>query len=94
MSAKTIYDRFRAFDPWPGIRATIHDEQVKLLDLRPFGASGAEPGVVVAVDRDSFTVATANGDLCILSAQRPGKPRVSGGDYARGARLVAGTRLA
>jgi methionyl-tRNA formyltransferase len=93
-SAKSIYDRFRAFDPWPGVRATIHDEQVKLLDMRPLGASGAAPGSVVAVDRETFTVATSSGDLCILSAQRPGKPRVSGGDYARGARLVAGTRLA
>jgi methionyl-tRNA formyltransferase len=92
--AREIYDRFRAFDPWPGIRATIHDEPVKLIDVMPAQDVGGAPGTVVAIDRDSFTIATASGALRILAAQRPGKPRVSGGDYARGARLVVGTRLA
>lgn len=94
LPAKTIYDRFRAFDPWPGIRATIGGEPVRLLDVRPSGGEGRAPGVVVAVDRESFTVAAADGGIRVLSAQRPGKPRVGGGDFARGARLTPGTRLA
>ncbi|MGK2859031.1 MAG: methionyl-tRNA formyltransferase [Thermoanaerobaculia bacterium] len=92
--AKSIYDRFRAFDPWPGIRATIANEPVKLLDVRWVAEMAGAPGMVVAVDRDSFTVACASGGLRVLAAQRPGKPRVGGGEYARGARLAAGTRLA
>lgn len=93
MSAKSVYDRFRAFDPWPGIRATIEGEAVKLLDVRPVADVEGAPGVVVAVDRDSFVVACGTGGLRVLLAQRPGKPRVNGGDYARGARLAAGARL-
>ncbi|MBI2213090.1 MAG: methionyl-tRNA formyltransferase [Acidobacteria bacterium] len=93
LSAKSIYDRFRAYDPWPGIRATIEGEPVKLIDVRPEVAVSAAPGTVVVVDRESFVVATANGSLRVLVAQRPGKPRVSGGDFARGARFAAGTRL-
>ncbi|MCM2316499.1 MAG: methionyl-tRNA formyltransferase [Thermoanaerobaculia bacterium] len=94
MSAKSIYDRFRAFDPWPGIRAMVAGEPVKLLDVRPVFEAHGSPGVVVAVDRDSFTVACGSGGLRVLAAQRPGKPRVGGGDYARGARLAVGARLA
>ena len=93
-TAKAIYDRFRAFDPWPGIRATIEGEPVKLVDVQPIYGVDRGAGVVVAVDRDSFTIGCGQGQLRIVSVQRPGKPRVSGGDYARGARIIAGTRLA
>ena len=79
-SAKTIYDKFRAFDPWPG----IFTESLKLIDVAPASGTG-EPGSVIAID-DGVVVACGEGALRIRTIQRAGKPRVSAGDVARAER--------
>ena len=76
--AKTIYDRFRAFDPWPGITFG----ELKLTDIAPADGSGA-PRTILALD-ETVTVATSNGAIRILELQRPGKPRTPAGPLARG----------
>ncbi len=85
--AKTIYDRFRAFDPWPGI--SFRD--LKLTDMRP--ASGeAKPRTILAID-DAVTIACGEGAIRILEMQRPGKPRTPAGAVARGLGWKAGDVL-
>ena len=106
-SARTIYDRFRAFDPWPGLftddwsagvppaspgRARDARAPVKLLDLRP--AEGhAEPGTILRID-DQVLVATGDNAIEILAMQRPGKGRAGAGEVARALGWRAGARLA
>ena len=77
-TARTIYDRFRAFDPWPGI--TFGD--LKLTDISPAGGS-APPCTVLAID-DAVTVAAREGAIRINELQRAGKPRTPAGAVARG----------
>ncbi len=77
-SAKTIYNRFRAFDPWPGITFG----ELKLTDLRVVHASSV-PRTILSLD-DGVTVAARDGAIRILEMQRPGKPRADAAAVARG----------
>jgi len=87
-SAQSIYDKFRAFDPWPGV---FTKDGIKLLDIRP--AIGHQPpGTVIAID-DRVTIACGEGAIRVITMQRPGKPRAAAGDVARGLQWRVGTRL-
>jgi methionyl-tRNA formyltransferase len=87
-SAQSIYDKFRAFDPWPGV---FTKDGLKLLDIRP-GIGQQPPGTVIAID-DGVTIACGEGAIRVITMQRPGKPRASAGDVARGLQWRVGTRL-
>jgi methionyl-tRNA formyltransferase len=78
-SAKTIYDKFRAFDPWPGLFTA---DGVKLFDVKP-GTDVGEPGTILRID-DEVVFATGEGSLQVRTMQRPGKSRAAAGDVARG----------
>ncbi len=73
-----IYNRFRAFDPWPGITF----RELKLTELRPVDGRGA-PRTVLSLEED-VVVATSDGAIRIVEMQRPGKPRTPAGAVARG----------
>jgi methionyl-tRNA formyltransferase len=82
--AQTIYNRFRAFDPWPGI--TFRD--LKLTDMRPADGS-ASPRTILEME-DGVVIACGEGALRILEMQRPGKPRTPAAAVARGLGWKAG----
>jgi methionyl-tRNA formyltransferase len=81
--ARAIYDKFRAFDPWPG----IFTASMKLIDVAPADGRG-EPGAVLAID-DGVIVACGEGALRVRTIQRAGKPRVAAADVARAERWRA-----
>jgi methionyl-tRNA formyltransferase len=86
-STSAIYDKFRAFDPWPGVFAG----EIKILDVRPASGNG-DPGTILGMG-EGVIVATADGALELLVVQRAGKSRVSAVEFARGAGWRAGARL-
>jgi methionyl-tRNA formyltransferase len=90
-TAKTIYDRFRAFDPWPGIFVQSGGETIKLTEIRRTDGEG-EPRTILSVD-DDVVIATRDGAIRILEMQRAGKPRTPAGAIARGFGWTAGARL-
>ena len=104
-SAASIYNRFRAFDPWPGIFFEWRGEAVKLTDLvwgrlsslPPSAGSKAgatpEPGTIESLDAHGVVIATVDDALRIVEMQRPGKPRAAAADVARGLGWRAGERL-
>ena len=77
-TAKAIYDRFRAFDPWPG----IFFRDLKLTEIKPAEGS-AKPRTILSID-DGVVVAAGEGAIRILELQRPGKPRTPAAAIARG----------
>lgn len=85
--AHAIYNRFRAFDPWPGI--VFRD--LKLTDLRPSEGSAA-PRTLLEIG-EGVVVACGDGALRILEMQRPGKPRTPAAAVARGLGWKAGDVL-
>jgi methionyl-tRNA formyltransferase len=84
--AATIYNRFRAFDPWPGITFG----ELKLTDIAVAEGS-ATPGTILSID-DSVVVAAGEGAIRINELQRPGKPRTAAGAGARGLGWRVGER--
>jgi len=73
-----IYNKFRAFDPWPGIFAG----DLKLIDIAPADGHGA-PGTILS-GTDGVIVATGDGALRLITVQKPGKPKVAASDLLRG----------
>ena len=89
-SAESEYRRFRAFTPSPGTSVQTTHGRIRLGQVRMGDGSGA-PGEVLNLD--PFTVAFREGSLAWLEIQPEGKKRMSGRDFANGARLRPGTRL-
>lgn len=87
-SAKAIYDKFRAFDPWPG----VFTNDLKLIEMRPVPGTGT-PGTILRVG-EGVIVATGDGALELLVVQRAGKSRVDAVEFAHGAGWRAGAPLA
>jgi methionyl-tRNA formyltransferase len=80
--ARTIYDRFRAFDPWPGLFVQTGGEMIKLTNIRAVDANG-EPRTILSMD-DDVVIAARDGAIRVVEMQRPGKPRTAAGAIARG----------
>jgi methionyl-tRNA formyltransferase len=74
-----IYNKFRAFDPWPGVFAG----DLKLIDIAPANGHGA-PGTILTGGSDGVIVATGDSALRLITVQRPGKPKVAAADLLRG----------
>lgn len=92
--ARRIYDRFRAFQPWPGLTAMIGGEAIKLTDVAMSSEMHGVPGEVVSIDRDGIVVQCGGSALRIRQMQRPGKRSLPAVDVARGLGLEQGAILA
>jgi methionyl-tRNA formyltransferase len=69
---ENIYNRFRAFDPWPGVFFEVNGEAIKIVAMEPQERRGSVLGEVIV-----------NG-LRLITLQRPGKPKAAAADVARG----------
>ncbi len=90
-STANIYNRFRAFDPWPGVFIETRGETIKILDMKPSPSSGP-PRQILSIG-DGVVVGTADGALQLITLQRPGKPRAAAADVARGLGWKVGEAL-
>jgi methionyl-tRNA formyltransferase len=72
--------RLRAFDPFPGLRAEIAGEPVKLWRGRVVAGQG-RPGERLPSDPDRLVVACGEGALELLELQRPGGRRVTAREF-------------
>lgn len=99
-SARTIYDRWRAFTPWPGISTALADRRVKVLAARPLAArpltdgDGAPPGTLLGLRHDLLEVQCGEGTvLAIERLQAAGKKALSAVQFVNGERLRGGERF-
>ncbi len=89
--AEEIYNRYRAFTPWPGIYLES-GLKIKKMALEAAEGSGT-PGEIVAVDKESIVVACRKGKLRIFTVQAPSKQEASAVDYLNGKRIARGNTL-
>jgi len=94
--ADSIGRRVRAFAPAPGAATTFRGRPLKVLRaaVRDLDGEGVPPAGEVQVDVDgSPFVVAGSGAVTVLEVAPAGRARMSGGDWARGARLERGERL-
>jgi methionyl-tRNA formyltransferase len=90
--SRAVYDRFRAFDPWPGTFFEHGGEIIKVNDMKRREQSAKESGTIVELG-DRVIVACSEGALELVTLQRPGRKAAAAGDVARGLGLAVGQRL-
>jgi methionyl-tRNA formyltransferase len=93
-TAKSIYDRWRGFQPWPGAWTTVRGKKLTLhrLAIAPQDTAGQLGVFRVAGDR-LFFAAGDGGVLEVLELQMEGKRRMPAADLLRGHGIVDGDRL-
>ena len=95
-SAVAIERQIRAFNPWPVSYTQIAGQNVKVWQASVITtATTAQPGSIVAIDKQGIQIATGDGILNLLSLQIAGKKAMSVQDIlnARKEWFVVGQRL-
>jgi methionyl-tRNA formyltransferase len=90
--AELIERRIRAFDPFPGVTATIEGEPVKLWRAEVVAGRGL-PGEVLAADPGGLTVACGDAALRLTELQRAGGRRLAAREFLAGRPVAVGGHL-
>ncbi len=91
-SSDRIFNKIRAFTPWPSVFTYFNGKLLKILKGISFEGEGGFPGEIVDIS-DNFTVSTAKGFLKVLEVKPEGKKKMSGSDFVRGYRVKTGDKL-
>lgn len=84
----------RGLNPWPSAYTDWNGKVMKIWEAEVLDKqTEAEPGTVVAVEKDGFLVQTGEGCLKIMALQIPGKKRMDAGAFLRGYQMEEGTIL-
>ena len=72
----------RAFNPWPVAEGEIGSEKLRIHAAHAIARDHhAEPGQLLAVDREGIEIACGHGALRVTALQRPGGRQISAIDY-------------
>ena len=87
LPARSIHDRLRGFDPWPGVYTFFRGNRLRIwaAHVRPDG--GIAPGQL-RVEHGQLVVGCGRGRLALDEVQLAGRKRVSAMDFARGFRVA------
>lgn len=88
-SASEIYNKFRAYTPWPGL---FLESGLKILSLKKSVING-NAGEILAINKDSVIVGTKDGSVEILTICEPSKKAVSAPAFINGKRLGIGDKI-
>ena len=94
--AVQIWNRLRAFTPWPGaftfLQAELKPQLLKIWKAEPVEISG-RAGEILSVNKTGIVVGSGQGALRILELQREGGKRLSAELFLIGHPLKAGQRF-
>ena len=96
LDAATVWNRQRAVTPWPGATTACEGRRLLVTCAWPHHRLPVSepPGTLLAVTRDGVMVACAPGVLLLTRVKPEGRPEMGAAEWARGARLAPGARLA
>jgi len=57
-NAFEIYNKFRAFYPWPGIYFYSNNLMIKIKDMKPSQSDCKTPGKIIGLDKNKLTICT------------------------------------
>jgi methionyl-tRNA formyltransferase len=92
-----IHNQVRGLNPWPLAYTEWLGQRVQVMESAPPPGNQdptAEPGVFLGTSEHGMYVSCGGGRLEVLAVQPAGKKRIPARDYANGARLKPGQRLA
>lgn len=89
--ARDIYNRYRAYTPWPGLYLES-GLKIKEMTLEEEESVG-ERGMITSIDKESIVVQCAKGSLRLFRVQAPSKQETSVVDYLNGKRIGCGHPL-
>ena len=93
LSAQAIYDRMRAFTPWPGAYFEHEEVRIKVGSAKVLrSACTSEPGTVLSANQE-LLVATDEGVIGFAELQRPGGKLLPTSDFLRGYPICQGEML-
>lgn len=91
--ATQLYNRIKAFTPWPGSFCFLNEKRLKVLEAAPLEMpTDAEPGEVIEA-KEGIIVACKQGALCLIEVQLEGKKPVSASNFLKGNKMSKGTKL-
>ena len=95
--ARAIYNRIRAFQPWPGAVTLFRGTPCKILKARVgLPSDGGEAGALVTLQSGRRLLAVTCGDsvlLELLEVQLPGRKPWAAADFLNSMRVVAGEKF-
>ncbi len=93
-SAEKIYNRIKAFVPWPGCFTRMDEKILKIWRARPDTnalSADSKPGIVLETGKDGILVGTGKGVLRIIELQPEGRRRMNAEEFIAGhKKMVAG----
>jgi methionyl-tRNA formyltransferase len=94
-SAVVLERLIRGLNSWPSAYTLFRGKQLKIWEAEVLDEiqADAEPGTVIAVDKQSITVAAGEGGLQILELQIEGKKRMACKDFLLGYPVSVGEKL-
>ena len=95
--ARALWNRVRAFTPWPGTftfqQAEPRSRLLKIGSAEVDPQSSGPPGTILKADRSGIVVGCGELALRILQLQREGGRRLTAGEFLAGHELKVGERL-
>lgn len=83
--AQELYNKYRAFTPWPGVYL---ESGLKFKDIVLQSTQGSyQPGEILVKSKDSFLVGCKKGCIRVNQLQAPSKKQVDGASYLNGKKL-------
>ena len=93
LSARQIFNRMRGLQLGPGAFTIRDGKRLKVVKAVPSHSHRGEPGQIVEVSGDSFTVACGEGSLQVLVVQPESKGVMPSAEYLRGHALHVGEQF-
>ncbi|MFN0026080.1 MAG: methionyl-tRNA formyltransferase [Acidimicrobiales bacterium] len=88
-----VYNLIRGTNPQPGAWTMLEGKPLDIYDSA-IGTGSGEPGTIVAVGEEGFTVATGNGGAIAVKRVKPdGGPKLAAAEFATAAGIRIGTQL-
>jgi methionyl-tRNA formyltransferase len=96
--AARIHNQIRALNPRPVAFSDFRGQRLQIYRSRPASPQASDPtgapGHLAAITQNSIRVSCGDGTLLeLLEVQLPGRRRVSGRDFANGARLTPAEKI-
>jgi len=91
-NASSIYQKYLAYTPWPGIFLR-NGLKLKKLEADKIETKYPIVGIINGINDDHITLTCKIGLLKIFTVQAPSKKEINSVDYIRGKRLKVGSKL-